>query len=103
MLFLFISPVHRIEGIPLLVLSGLGLYSIDLRVHSSDGLNIKPSAKPPSQRDLDSIRRTMCTELSKDLETIFDWGARNLVQFNASETQSCLLSNKNLKMNIAWL
>ena len=32
--------------------------------------------------------------LSRDLQIILDWGTKNLVQFNASKTQSCSLSRK---------
>nr|CAH7768118.1 unnamed protein product [Callosobruchus chinensis] len=41
-------------------------------------------------------RRTLATaaSLSKDLEDITAWGLKNMVEFNASKTQYCTLSNK---------
>jgi reverse transcriptase-like protein len=50
--------------------------------------------KPISKPDLESKRRAMQISLSQDLNLILDWGAKNLVHFNASKTQSCTLSRK---------
>ena len=44
--------------------------------------------------ELDDKRRSMHMYLSEDLQIILDWGIKNLVQFNASKTQSCSLSQK---------
>jgi len=44
--------------------------------------------------ELDDKRRSMHMSLSRDLQIILDWGTKNLVQFNASKTQSCSLSHK---------
>ena len=44
--------------------------------------------------EMDNKRRSMHMSLSKDLQIILDWGTKNLVQFNASKTQSYSLSHK---------
>ena len=36
----------------------------------------------------------MQISLSQDIQTILDWGAKNLVQFNALKTQACNISHK---------
>ena len=36
----------------------------------------------------------MQMSLSQDIQTILDWGAKNLVQFNALKTQACNISHK---------
>jgi len=66
-------------------------YADDSTLHSSVRF---PQAT--SDHELDSRRRSMHESLSRDLQTILDWGAKNLVQFNSSKTQSCPLSRKKL-------
>lgn len=51
-------------------------------------------SKPPSYLELASTPKTTCTNLSKDLEKVLEWGAKNRVQFNVSKSQACILSNK---------
>ena len=50
--------------------------------------------RPVSQTQLDQNRREMQLSLTQDLQSILDWGSKNLVHFNASKTQSCCLSRK---------
>ena len=64
-------------------------YADDSTLHSSISFS-----KPVSEGELDDKRRTLRISISQDLQSILDWGARNLVQFNASKTQPCLLSRK---------
>ena len=64
-------------------------YADDSTLHS----NIQ-SSKPISMLELDDKRRSMHMSPSRDLQIILDWGTKNLVQFNASKTQSCSLLHK---------
>nr|CAH7763790.1 unnamed protein product [Callosobruchus chinensis] len=52
------------------------------------------SNRPISVAELDRRRLATAASLSKDLEAITAWGLRNMVEFNASKTQYCTLSNK---------
>nr|CAH7760695.1 unnamed protein product [Callosobruchus chinensis] len=49
---------------------------------------------PISVVELERRRLATAASLSKDLEAITAWGLRNMVEFNASKTQYCTLSNK---------
>nr|CAH7731154.1 unnamed protein product [Callosobruchus chinensis] len=44
--------------------------------------------------ELERRRLATAASLSKDLEAITAWGLKNMVEFNASKTQYCTLSNK---------
>nr|CAH7738720.1 unnamed protein product [Callosobruchus chinensis] len=44
--------------------------------------------------ELERRRLATSASLSKDLEPITAWGLKNMVEFNASKTQYCALSNK---------
>nr|CAH7727713.1 unnamed protein product [Callosobruchus chinensis] len=50
--------------------------------------------RPISVVELERRRLATAASLSKDLETITAWGFKNVVEFNASKTQYCRLSNK---------
>nr|CAH7745328.1 unnamed protein product [Callosobruchus chinensis] len=52
------------------------------------------SNRPISVVELERRRLATAASLSKDLEAITAWGLRNMVEFNASKTQYCTLSNK---------
>lgn len=52
------------------------------------------SRKPISNAVVNSCRSRMITSLNEDLERVLEWGRLNLVTFNSSKTQSCLLSHK---------
>nr|CAH7735187.1 unnamed protein product [Callosobruchus chinensis] len=52
------------------------------------------SNRPISVAELERRRLATTASLSKDLEAITAWGLRNMVEFNASKTQYCALSNK---------
>nr|CAH7737145.1 unnamed protein product [Callosobruchus chinensis] len=51
------------------------------------------SNRPISVVELERRRLATAASLSKDLETITAWGFKNMVEFNASKTQYCTLSN----------
>ncbi|CAH2007806.1 unnamed protein product [Acanthoscelides obtectus] len=50
--------------------------------------------KPISAAELEKRRLATTSSLTRDLEVITAWGRNNLVQFNASKTQYCTLTNK---------
>ncbi|CAH2012486.1 unnamed protein product [Acanthoscelides obtectus] len=52
------------------------------------------SDKPISAAELEKRRLATTSSLTRDLEAITAWGRNNLVQFNASKTQYCTLTNK---------
>nr|CAH7747143.1 unnamed protein product [Callosobruchus chinensis] len=52
------------------------------------------SNRPISVVELERRRLATAASLSKDLEAITAWGHKNMVEFNASKTQYCTLSNK---------
>nr|CAH7718512.1 unnamed protein product [Callosobruchus chinensis] len=52
------------------------------------------SNRPISVVELECRRLAKAASLSKDLEAITAWGLKNMVEFNASKTQYCTLSNK---------
>nr|CAH7744816.1 unnamed protein product [Callosobruchus chinensis] len=52
------------------------------------------SNRPISVVELERRRLATVASLSKDLEAITDWGLKNMVEFNASKTPYCTLSNK---------
>nr|CAH7763908.1 unnamed protein product [Callosobruchus chinensis] len=52
------------------------------------------SNRPITVAELERRRLATAASLSKDLEAITAWGLKNMVEFNASKTQYCLLSNK---------
>nr|CAH7747546.1 unnamed protein product [Callosobruchus chinensis] len=52
------------------------------------------SNRPISVVELEHRRLATAASLSKDLEAISAWGLKNMVEFNASKTQYCTLSNK---------
>nr|CAH7722794.1 unnamed protein product [Callosobruchus chinensis] len=52
------------------------------------------SNRPISVVELERRRLATAASLSKDLEAITAWGLKNMVEFNASKTQYCTLSNK---------
>nr|CAH7732737.1 unnamed protein product [Callosobruchus chinensis] len=52
------------------------------------------SNRPISVAELERRRLATAASLSKDLEAITALGLRNMVEFNASKTQYCTLSNK---------
>nr|CAH7747865.1 unnamed protein product [Callosobruchus chinensis] len=52
------------------------------------------SNRPISVVELERRRLATAASLSKDVEAITAWGLRNMVEFNASKTQYCTLSNK---------
>ncbi|CAH2001397.1 unnamed protein product [Acanthoscelides obtectus] len=52
------------------------------------------SDTPISAAELENRRLATTSSLTRDLETITAWGRNNLVQFDASKTQYCSLTNK---------
>nr|CAH7722825.1 unnamed protein product [Callosobruchus chinensis] len=52
------------------------------------------SNRPISVVELERRRLARAASLSKDLEAITAWDLKNMVEFNASKTQYCTLSNK---------
>nr|CAH7741297.1 unnamed protein product [Callosobruchus chinensis] len=52
------------------------------------------SNRPICVAELERRRLATAASLSKDLEAITAWGLKNMVEFNASKTQHCALSNK---------
>nr|CAH7735578.1 unnamed protein product [Callosobruchus chinensis] len=52
------------------------------------------SNRPISVVELERRRLATAASLSRDLEAITAWGLKNLVEFNASKTQYCTLSDK---------
>nr|CAH7748825.1 unnamed protein product [Callosobruchus chinensis] len=52
------------------------------------------SNRPISVAELERRRLATTASLSKDLEAIAAWGLKDIVEFNASKTQYCTLSNK---------
>ncbi|CAH1979970.1 unnamed protein product [Acanthoscelides obtectus] len=52
------------------------------------------SDKSISAAELEKRRLAMTSSLTRDLDSISAWGRNNLVQFNASKTQYCTLTNK---------
>nr|CAH7721773.1 unnamed protein product [Callosobruchus chinensis] len=52
------------------------------------------SNRPISVVELERRRLATAASLSKDLEAITAWGWKNMVEFNASQTQYCALSNR---------
>nr|CAH7733638.1 unnamed protein product [Callosobruchus chinensis] len=52
------------------------------------------SNRPISVVEFECRRLATAASLSKDLEAITAWGLNNMVEFNASKTQYCTLSNK---------
>nr|CAH7725119.1 unnamed protein product [Callosobruchus chinensis]CAH7733282.1 unnamed protein product [Callosobruchus chinensis] len=52
------------------------------------------SNRPISVLEVERRRLATAASLSKDLEAITAWGLKNMVEFNASKTQYCTLSNK---------
>nr|CAH7766563.1 unnamed protein product [Callosobruchus chinensis] len=52
------------------------------------------SNRPISAVELERRRLATASSLSKDLEAITAWGLKKMVEFNASKTQYCTLSNK---------
>nr|CAH7745738.1 unnamed protein product [Callosobruchus chinensis] len=52
------------------------------------------SNRPISVVELERRRLATAASLSKDLEAITAWGLKNMIEFNASKTQYCTLSNK---------
>nr|CAH7762505.1 unnamed protein product [Callosobruchus chinensis] len=52
------------------------------------------SNRPITVAELKRRRLATAASLSKDLEAITAWGLRNMIEFNASKTQYCTLSNK---------
>nr|CAH7745636.1 unnamed protein product [Callosobruchus chinensis] len=53
------------------------------------------SNRPISVIELERRRLATAASLSKDLEAITAWELKNMVEFNASKTQYCTLSNKS--------
>ncbi|CAH1975825.1 unnamed protein product [Acanthoscelides obtectus] len=53
-----------------------------------------PQGSPISAAELEKRRLATTSSLTRDLEAITAWGRNNLVQFNASKTQYCTLTNK---------
>lgn len=64
-------------------------FADDSTLHSSIAFE-----RPVSVTELNINRVAAAAALSKDLDIITHWGAANLVNFNASKTQTCCLSNK---------
>nr|CAH7723814.1 unnamed protein product [Callosobruchus chinensis] len=52
------------------------------------------SNRPISEIELGRRRLATAASLLNDLETSSAWGPKNMVEFNASTTQYCTLSNK---------
>nr|CAH7762662.1 unnamed protein product [Callosobruchus chinensis] len=52
------------------------------------------SNRPVFVVELKRRRLPTAASLSKDLETVTAWGFKNIVEFNATKTQYCTLSNK---------
>ena len=70
-------------------------YADDSTLHFSTSFS-----RRPTQSDLDHSRRDAMERLNSDLALISDWGATNLVTFNASKTQFLHLSTRhNLPTN----
>nr|CAH7746943.1 unnamed protein product [Callosobruchus chinensis] len=61
------------------------------------------SNRPISVVELERRRLATAASLSKDLEAIIAWGLINMVEFNASKTQYCTLSNKRCPIEHAVL
>nr|CAH7742840.1 unnamed protein product [Callosobruchus chinensis] len=55
------------------------------------------SNRPISVVELERRRLATAASLSKDLEATTAWRLKNMVEFNASKTQYCTLSNKRAR------
>lgn len=72
-------------------------FADDSTLHASFQLS-----KPKDLEYVNICRNNLTESINLDLAKISDWGAKNLVEFNSSKTQSCVFSNKrsNLDTNI---
>ena len=69
--------------------NSLHCFADDSTLHSN-----YTSAKPISSNEARQQRSLSTQSLISDLNFISRWGADNLVMFNASKTQACIISNK---------
>ncbi|CAH2107362.1 unnamed protein product [Euphydryas editha] len=53
------------------------------------------------QTEVDDLREAMVDRANLTLQAVSDWGDANLVRFNASKTQACLITAKKSPFNLA--
>jgi hypothetical protein len=70
-------------------------FADDSTLHSSFSYS-----KPPSLTNVSCSRKNQTKSLTTDLTKITEWGAKNLVLFNPSKTQSSVFSKKRHPSNI---
>ncbi|CAH1967871.1 unnamed protein product [Acanthoscelides obtectus] len=91
----FSSSSHNVNaGVP----QGSVLAPTLFLLHINDLLSctINPIHIFADDSTLEKRRLAMTSSLTRDLEATTAWGRNNLVQFNASKTQHCTLTNKKL-------
>ena len=69
-------------------------FADDSNLHKSSSFQCQPSSNARSQS-----RLAMSSTINSDLQSISEWGTRNLVKFNTSKTQLFTISFSNTPSN----
>ena len=69
-------------------------FANDSNLHKSSSFQCQPSSNARSQS-----RFAMSSTINSDLQSIFEWGTRNLAKFNTSKTQLLTISLSNTPSN----
>ena len=69
-------------------------FAVDSNLHKSSSFQCQPSSNAHSQSCL-----AMSSTINSDLQSISEWGTRNLVKFNTSKTQLLTISLSNTPSN----
>ena len=69
-------------------------FADDSNLHKSSSFQCQPSSNARSQS-----RLVMSSTINSDLQSISEWGTRNLVKFNTSKTQLLTISLSNTPSN----
>ena len=80
---LFINDLHATA-------SDVHSFADDSNLHKSSSFQCQPSSNARSQS-----RLAMSSTINSDLQSISEWGTRNLVKFNTSKTQLLTISLSN--------
>ena len=85
--FFFINDLHATA-------SDVHSFADDSTLHKSSSFQCQPSSDAHSQS-----RLAMSSTINSDLQSISEWGTRNLVKFNTSKTQFLTISLSNTPSN----
>ena len=86
---LFINDLHAPD-------SDVHSFADDSNLHKSSSFQRQPSSNARSQ-----CRLAMSSTINSNLQSISEWGTRNLVKFNTSKTQLLTISLSNTPSNYA--